>query len=109
MDADTLKNLLDESTDSIVASVKAKVVERCASNYEWKLAELVNAEVEKFFHAEVAPKIAAALAGEKGAIIEAAKLAAHQIAEKLAANMVERAVKNLDGYSYRDALKSLFA
>lgn len=109
MDADALKKLLDDSQGQIIAEVKAKIVERIAGNYEWEITKLVNEQVKDFFVAEVAPEIVAALQGEKGAIIEAAKACAANVAVAMATKMTETAIKNIDGYSFRNMTKELFS
>jgi hypothetical protein len=109
MDAEALKTLLDESQDQIIKDVRAKIVERVSSNYEWEIAKLVNEQVKDFFAAEVAPEIVKGLMGEKGAIVQAATAAAANVAVKLAEKMTETAIKNIDGYTFRNLTKELFS
>lgn len=107
--ADDLNRLLVDSQDQIIASVKAKLIERLSTNYEWQLSELINAQVKEFFAAEVAPVIAQNLRDAKGEIVAASTQAASKIAVVLGEAMVAKAVKTMaSDWDANAVFKALF-
>ncbi|MDC0657076.1 hypothetical protein N6L27_03605 [Leisingera sp. SS27] len=100
------KFLTDNSARIKEAAVEA-CIEKVRDNIRFGLPSSVQDVVSAFMKDEVAPAVAKALAGEKGAIIAAAVSGAAKIGDELSKTMVENAVKNMTGYRGSEIIKDL--
>lgn len=109
LDAAELTEILEASRPQIIAGIRDKVVETLISHSSYKLAELINKQVDTFYAEEVAPAVAAELRQGRQMMIDAATEGAAEIGAQLAQKMIETAGKNLTGYRGGEIFKSLFA
>ena len=111
MTEDQMREFLDENSDRIKTAVRDKMISSLVENYQWNIhAEIANT-VNEFVKDEIVPEVKAHLQSEKGAIVEAAIKGCAEIGDTIAKGMVETAMKNVGGGSYRfnAVMKELFA
>ncbi len=104
-----MQDFLDANKADIQAEVKRRMIEGLVTSHRWEISGEIAKVVNEFVAKEIVPQVHTYLAGEKGAILEACKVAAVEIGNTLAKTMVEKAAKNIDGYQFREAIKSMFA
>ena len=108
MTEDDLKDFISENSDRIKEAAVQSVIDRIQQDLRYQLPDSVRQVVSDFMTNEVAPAVAEALKGERGAIISAATKAASEIGDALSKKMVSDAVENLTGYRGGEVIKSLF-
>lgn len=109
MTENDMQEFLEANKAEIQAEVKRRMIEGLVQTHRWSISEEITATVNAFVQAEIVPVVKAHLEGEKGAIIEAAKVACVEISNSLAKVMVEKAAKNMEGYRYSELIKGLFS
>lgn len=108
MTNDEMKEFLEANSAQIKQAVTARLIEGLIASHKWEMSEVIAKEVNDFMAAEIVPEIKKFLTSEKGAILAAAQESARQIGNLLTEEMVKRAAKNIDGYSFREMIKGLF-
>lgn len=110
MDAEQLKEFLEENSQQIKNAVKTRMIENLLTQNRWEISGQIAKTVEEFVTAEVVPEVKKYLADQKGPIIEAAIAGAAQIGDTLSKAIVERTAKRLrpDNYEFRQVLEALF-
>lgn len=104
-----MQEFLDANKADIQAEVKRRMIEGLVANHRWEINGEMSKVVSEFVAKEIIPEVHTYLAGEKGAILEACKAAAVEIGNTLSKTMVEKAAKNIEGYQFREAIKSMFS
>lgn len=108
MTDEEMKDFLEANSTQIKQAVTARLIEGLISSHKWEMSEVIATEVNAFMVAEIVPEIKKFLSSEKGVILAAAQESARQIGDLLTQEMVKRAAKNLEGYSFRELIKGLF-
>jgi hypothetical protein len=104
-----IAEFLEANKQDIQQEVRRRLVEGLVSNHRWEISAQIAAAVDVFVKEQIVPEIKTYLEGEKGAILEAAKVAVTEIGNTLAKTMIEKAAKNMEGYSFRELVKGLFS
>lgn len=108
MTDEEMKDFLKANKDDIQKAVKDRLIEGLIASHRWQMSEVIATEVNAFMAAEIVPEIKKFLVSEKGVILEAAMTSARQIGDMVSKAMVERAAKNVEGYSFRQIMENLF-
>lgn len=104
-----MQEFLEANKADIQAEVKRRMIEGLVSNHRWEFSSEITKTVNEFVASEIVPEVRKSLEGEKGAILEACKVAALEIGNTLAKHMVEKASKNIEGYHFREAMRGMFS
>lgn len=110
MNADDLKDFLEENKESIQAAVRTKMIESLLAQHRWEISAEISKVVEKFVSDEIVPEIKKYLVDNKGPILQASLAGAAEIGDTLAKAIVSRTAKRLnpDGYEFRSIMKAMF-
>jgi hypothetical protein len=107
MDAETISKLVQDNLPDLQSVALDAIKKNIATHLGWEIPAEVRKVVAEFMAKEIAPAVAAHLASEKGAIIEAVKVAVGQIGVALGEQMVKNATEALTSYSGKDIVSKL--
>ena len=90
-----VQKILDEAGEQIKENLKLDFAKAMSDSIRWKLEEETSKVVNEFVVTEIVPEIKKFMVENKEGIIKSATTAALTVGDKLAAAMIERAIKNL--------------
>lgn len=109
MDEASLKEFLEANAESIKATVKEAAINKLLEQHRWNISEQISTVVNAFVKDQVIPEVTAALAENKGMIVEAAISAVANIGKDLSEALTLSAAKNVkDDWKRKDICKAIF-
>lgn len=105
---DEMREFLVENGDRIKENIRQKMIEQISESYRWQMPDEIREIVNDFISTEIAPEVRKHLKDNKGPILEAVIIATNGITEKLGEAMLEKAIKNMEGYRFSGLMRSLF-
>ena len=105
-----VKEVLSQSQESIIVSLKENLKEKILSQMGWSLDSLIADIVKEFVEKEMKADIAKELSDSKPVLLRELKKGMVKVGAKLAEAMMAHAMKNLDINSYKskDIIKKIF-
>jgi len=92
---DEIKSFLTENKGDILASVKAKTIERMVESYRWSFTDAVAEAVHTFIKQDIVPAVVADLAANKEAMVAQAISKARDVGDELVKQLAAQMVKTL--------------
>lgn len=102
-----IKDIVGKNQDEITKSVINSLKDRLKEHVVWGAEEALREEVKDFVGKHILPALRKELLENKEALVSMFKQSAVDISSAISKELQERIVKNLGGYSGREALKKL--